>query len=411
MKVRSVSTAVVEASYDWTIVRIEADNGHVGWGEAFYAPGLSRILAELGELVVGADPRQVQPLVRRLYAATSAAGSTGGIVCNAISGLDAALWDLNARMLGVPLWQLFGGRVHERVRLYARCRAASGSASLDPVLRVRRPAWAAGARAMGRAGACLFDADAQVDPVHYEQLADQAHEAVALGFDGLKFDLDLPGLLPRHPGSRMLPPGAQDLASRIMTVIRRAVGPYVDVAYDCNWRYDLQSATRLAEVAAEHDVWWLEDPLPPENTDGLRSLASRCMVPLAGGENVTRHDAAARLLETGALSVLTPDLGKAGGYSEARRIAEAADAHGVTLAPHNIAGPIGTAFAAQVACTWPNLAALEYTAIDVPFYADLVGRPLLDQGAIEIGDRPGIGVEPDLEVVAKYAKEGEGVFC
>ncbi|GAB2845831.1 mandelate racemase/muconate lactonizing enzyme family protein [Lentzea nigeriaca] len=364
-----MSTAVAGATREWTIVRIESDDGQVGWGEACHAPGLTGVLAGLGEALIGADLRQVQPLIRRLHAETS--GSAGGIVRDAISGVDAALWDLNARLLGVPLWRLLGGRVHERVRVYARCSTGS-----------------------------------LCNQMGYEQLAAQASAAVAAGFDGLKIDLDVPGLLPRHPGSRMLPPGAEDLASRIMTAVRRAVGPYVDVAYDCNRRYDLQSAMRLTEVAVEQGVWWLEDPVAAENVDGLRSLVCRA-VPLGGGEHAVGYDTAARLLETGALSVLTPDLRRTGGYAEVRRMAEAADRFGVALAPHTGAGPIGTAFAAQVACTWPNLLALEYSGLDVRGYDDLVGRSLLQDGAIEITDRPGIGVEPDLEVVGK---DGEGFF-
>lgn len=399
MKIRSVSTAVVAATYDWTIVRVETDDGHVGWGEAAFAPGLPRVVAELGELLVDADPRQVQPLVRRLYDAAGGAGS-GGVVCNAISGLDAALWDLNARVLDVPLWRLFGGRVHERVRVYATCRFGNGSTSVD---QSRHPEWAPAGEQMTTA-----DSRARPEALAYERFADWARQAVSQGFDGLKFHLDLPGLLPTRPGSRMLPANGEDLASRVMSAVRRAVGSDVDLAYDFGGRYDVQSVIRLVDVAAEHAVWWLDDLLPPDNVTGLRGLGGP--VPLAGGGGLVRFAALSRLVDCGAVAILTPDLGKIGGYAEARRTAEAADAAGLALAPHNVAGPIGTAFAAQVACTWPNLVALEYPGVDVPFYADLVGRPLVEGGGVEITDRPGIGVEPDLDVVRKYAKEGESVF-
>src|SRR5438270_13952847 len=108
MRIEGVTTAVIEANYDWTLVRIDA-GGAVGIGEAFCTPGLTATIRELAPLLVGEDPRQVEPLVRKLRLATAHAASGGGHVHHAISGIEAALWDLTARSLGVPLHQLFGG--------------------------------------------------------------------------------------------------------------------------------------------------------------------------------------------------------------------------------------------------------------------------------------------------------------
>src|SRR5215212_8201380 len=207
MRVRSVTTAVVEANFDWTIVRVEDEDGRVGWGECFFAPGLTAIVAALGELVVGQDARQVQPIVDRLRTAASGAGSSGGIVCNALSGLDAALWDLSARTLDVPLWHLLGGRVHERVRLYADCHADTQLTSLGPLLDLRQPAWTQLAATPAAGPVVSYfdpgDADERID---LDQLTERAQTVVAAGFDAVKFDIDVPGLLPRHVGSRHLPP-------------------------------------------------------------------------------------------------------------------------------------------------------------------------------------------------------------
>ena len=140
MRIASITTAVIEANYDWTIVRVESDEGMCGWGEAFCAPGLAQTIRELASLLEGEDARQVEPLVRKLHLATAHV-SSGGTVYHAISGIEAALWDLAARSLEVPLWQLFGGRFRERVRIYADCHAGEALTSYSAILVSRRLPW------------------------------------------------------------------------------------------------------------------------------------------------------------------------------------------------------------------------------------------------------------------------------
>jgi len=150
--------------------------------------------------------------------------------------------------------------------------------------------------------------------------------------------------------------------------------------------------------------------LPPENVDGLISLSQRAGVPLGGGENLIGYRSFDPLIRSGALSVVTPDLGKVGGVREARRIADAAAERGLSIAPHNIAGPVGTAFAAQVSSTWANFLALEFHAQDVPFFDELVGTPVIQDGVIAMSDRPGIGYDVNTDAVRRWSKAGERVF-
>ncbi|HXG71248.1 mandelate racemase/muconate lactonizing enzyme family protein [Plantibacter sp. RU18] len=412
-RIRSVSTAVVAANFDWTIVRIEAESGAVGWGEAFFAPGLPEIIGEMGRLIEGDDATDVEVIGARLRAATSGAGSVGGIVHNALSAIDGALWDLNARELGVPLWRLLGGAFHRSVRVYADCHGGAGLMSLGPMLDIRPVPWldASGQVADGTVGKSLFDIDAETEPVDLDLLAERARAAVDAGFDALKFDLDVPGLVPTKRGSRTLPPGAESLAHDMADAIAEGAGPGVELSFDLHWRYDMASAVRLAAAVEHQPIMWLEDPLPPENVSGLIALSQSTRVPLGGGENLIGHRSFEPVISAGALAVVTPDLGKVGGVSEARRIAASSADRGLSIAPHNIAGPIGTAFAAQVSATWPNFLALEYHAQDVPFFADLVDVPLIEHGQIAMTDRPGIGVEPVLEVVERWAKPGTTVFA
>jgi len=406
-----VTTAVIEANFDWTIVRIETDEGVVGWGESFFAPGLTKIIEAMGNLIVGDDSANVDAIGVRLRAAASGAGSVGGIIHNALSGIDGALWDLNAKALGVPLWRMLGGKFHERVRVYADCHGGASLMSLGSMLEIRPAPWLTDETvATGIVGRSLFDPGAETDPVDLELLARRAREAVDCGYDALKFDLDLPGLVPTRPGSRTMPVGAESLARDIADAIAEGAGPDVDLAFDLHWRYDFASAFRLANAVSHLPILWLEDPLPPENIAGLIALAQSTSVPLGGGENLIGYRSFEPLIQAVSLAVVTPNLGKVGGVSEARRIAAAAADRGLAIAPHNIAGPIGTAFAAQVSSTWPNLLALEHHGLDVPFFEDLIDGPLIVAGSIEMSDRPGIGVEVDVDAVRGHAKPGEKVF-
>jgi len=410
-RIRSISTAVVAANFDWTIIRIESESGAVGWGESFFAPGLPEIIGEMGQLLSGDDAADIEVIGARLRAATSGAGSVGGIVHNALSGIDGALWDLNARELGVPLWRMLGGAFRKSVRVYADCHGGAGLMSLGPMLDIRPVPWLADDEvAEGTVGKSLFDLDAETEPVDLELLASRARAAVQKGFDALKFDLDVPGLVPVRVGSRTLPPGAESLARDMADAIVDGAGPGVELAFDLHWRYDMASAVRLANAIEHVPVMWLEDPLPPENVSGLIALSQATRVPLGGGENLIGHRSFAPVISAGALAVVTPDLGKVGGVAEARRIAADAADRGLSIAPHNIAGPIGTAFAAQVSATWPNFLALEYHAQDVPYFSELIDAPLIEHGQIAMTDRPGIGVEPVLDVVRRWAKPGTTVF-
>lgn len=411
-RICSVATAVVAANFDWTLVRIESESGAVGWGESFFAPGLPEIIREMGTLIVGDDAADIEVITARLRAATSGAGSVGGIIHNALSGIDGALWDLNARELGVPLWRLLGGAFHKSVRVYADCHGGAGLMSLGPMLDIRPVPWldARDHVADGTVGKSLFDLDAETEPVDLELLAARARAAVEAGFDALKFDLDVPGLVPTKAGSRTMPPGAESLARDMADAIVDGAGPGVELAFDLHWRYDMASAVRLASAVEHVPILRLEDPLPPENVAGLISLSQSTRVPLGGGENLIGHRSFEPVIAAGALAVVTPDLGKVGGVAEARRIAASSADRGLSIAPHNIAGPIGTAFAAHVSATWPNFLALEYHAQDVPFFDELVGAPLIRSGHIAMTDRPGIGVEPVLEVVERWAKPGTTVF-
>jgi L-alanine-DL-glutamate epimerase-like enolase superfamily enzyme len=411
MKIARITTAVLEANYDWTIVRVESAVGVSGWGEAFCAPGLTETIRELAPLLEGRDARDVEPLVRRLHLATAHV-SSGGTVYHAISGIEAALWDLAARSLGVPLWQLLGGRFRERVRIYADCHAGEALTSYSATLVSRRLPW------MGEGLDELAEAEVHWAPGDLEGVympeayAARAAEMANRGFTALKFDLDLPLLEHEDLYARTI--SAPQLARQVALARAavEAVAGRAEVAFDLHWRYAPADALRLARALEDLPVLWLEDPTPPQDLASVADIAARTTTPICTGENLYRLDGFAALMAHGGVDILAPDIQKVGGLADTRRIAALGDVHSRPLAPHNIAGPIGTLASAHVCASIPNFLALEWHAASVPFFDELLvgGRPVIVDGYVELGDGPGIGAEPDLEVARRYARPGEPFF-
>jgi gluconate/galactonate dehydratase len=409
LKITSISTAVIEANYDWTIVRVASDEGLAGFGEAFCAPALTQTIRELGTLLVGEDATQIEPLVRKLHLATAHV-SSGGTVYHAISGIEAALWDLAARSLEVPLWRLFGGRFRDRVRIYADCHAGEALTSYSSILVSRTLPWM---NAGPGAEQIEYHWDPRADDEVYtaEAYAARAREMAGRGFTALKFDLDLPLLPHEDLHARTISAAQLERQVALAEATCRAV-PEVEVAFDLHWRYAAADALRLA-VALEHlPVLWLEDPTPPQDLESIARLAARTTTPIATGENLYRLDGFAALLRHGGVDVLAPDIQKVGGLSDARRIAAYGDVHSRPVAPHNISSPIGTAASAHVCASMPNFLALEWHAASVPFFDELhtLGRPLVEDGYVAVGDAPGIGLDLDLDACRRYARPDEPFF-
>lgn len=413
MRIERITTAVIEANYDWTIVRVESDEGVCGWGEAFCAPGLAETIRELASLLEGEDARQVEPLVRRLHLATAHV-SSGGTLYHAISGIEAALWDLASRALEVPLWQLFGGRFRDRVRIYADCHAGEALTSYSAILVSRRLPWmeiTSGGH--DDAGPELHWAPADMAGVYTpEAYAARATEMADRGFTALKFDLDLPLLPDEDLYARTISAAQLERQIALAEATVAAVAGRAEVAFDLHWRYAPADALRLARALEHLPLLWLEDPTPPQDLESIARISERTTTPICTGENLYRLDGFADLIDRGGVDILAPDIQKVGGLNDTRRIAAYADVHSRPLAPHNIAGPIGTLASAHVCASIPNFLALEWHAASVPFFDELVtlDRPLIADGYVTLPDGPGIGAELDLDIARRYARPGEPFF-
>lgn len=410
MRITGVTTAVVEANFDYTYVRVHTDEGLFGTGECFPTPGGSTIVRQLGQLLIGHDPRDPLPLWRRLMTSVSGTGSStaAGIAYNAISGIEAALWDLNGKRLGEPVVRLLGGAHRREVAVYADLHGGTELHSITPLMQYRRPFWLSDSGLTEIGGFYWEEAEAEATSI--EASVARCVEAVAAGYRFVKLDLDVFSTS-REGASRGVT--ASDLARmrELALAVREAVGPDVGVAFDCHWRFDVMSALAVAEAIAPARPLWLEDPVPP-TPEAMAAVTARSPVPTATGENGYLVEGFEALLQARATHIVTPDVQKAGGMMESLRIGELAARYFAPFAPHCIASPLGLLAAAHVCAALPNHLCLEFHGTDVPFWGDLVAgdEPVIRDGSVHITDAPGIGLELDLEVVRRYSAPGEPVF-
>ncbi len=411
MKIVRLKTAVVEGNFDWTFVRLETDEGIRGLGECFFAPGLTAILHSLEPLLLGEDARDVHRLFRKLQLATSGAGSVAGIVYNAISGIEAALWDILGQWLDVPIYRLLGGKFRDQIRIYADCHGGEALESLDEVLRSRQPSWV---KRNPEHKAKDYYGEAQGEPA--SSPADYRKRALSMkaqGYTVLKFDLDVPGTEGFDPHNRCLSNGAIDHMVSLIGAVREAVGYEIDLAADCHWRYSVSDVIKVAQALEPFRLLWLEDPVPPESLEALRAVTSRVRAPIATGENLYLFEGFREMLQSHAVGIATPDLQKVGGLAVACQIAHFADTQTIPIAPHNISSPVGTLLSAHFCAAIPNFLVLEFHASDVPFWNDLVEgmpKPIIQNGTIRLPDKPGLGVTLNEKLARRYARKGEPFF-
>jgi len=414
MKITHLSTAVLESNFDWTIVKIETDEKIAGFGEAFLGPGLTAVIHEFAAILIGEDPASIDRLLRRMHASTVYASP--GLVFHAINGIETALLDLIGKKYKQPVWQILGGKYRDHVRVYADCHAGEALESITPMLLPRTPAWMGKASDEKRKSVVSlkhhgWDASTQ-DHLTPESYARRATEMVARGFRILKFDVDVPTPYETDEYNRDLSaPEIEHMAS-LVAATRAAVGQEIGLAVDCHWNYSVQAAIDLARAVEKYKLMWLEDPVPPENIRAIGVVQRNTRTPIATGENHYLRLDFERLITEGGLRILAPDVQKVGLWN-GRKLADLADLHYVNLTFHNISSPLGTMAGVHLSAAIPNVLALEWHAASVPFFDELVKNangPMIQNGKIAVPDRPGLGMELDLDVAHRYRKPGEKFF-
>jgi gluconate/galactonate dehydratase len=388
VEITDIQTTTIAGNFDWTLVRLYTDAGVTGTGEAYWGAGVSDIIHSLESVLVGESPCDIDRLHTKMLNVLSGEGSIAGAAVTAISGIEIALHDLVGRLYGVPAHQLLGGKYREEVRVYCDCHAGEHIVSAQETA----------------------NDDSSHDIYAPEAFADAAEQALQDGFDGLKFDLDASTRYEMDEHNRYLNDEAIEHKAAVVEAVTERVGDTADVAFDCHWRYAGDSAMRLAQSIEPYDVWWLEDPVPPENHAVQAEVTRSTETTIATGENVYRKHGTRRLIEEQAVDIIQPDMPKVGGMRETRKIADQADTYYMPICLHNVSSPLGTVAGAHVAATCPNFLALEFHARDVPWWGDLVEESVIQEGHITVPDEPGLGVTLDMDVVAEHMAEGETLF-
>ena len=346
-----VGTAVKK---DAVIVRVRTEDGVVGYGEAHHALAPT-VVAELvntslAPLVVGEDALAVEHVWEKLYFAQGRTHGPGWAIWKAISGIDIALWDARGKALGLPVWRLLGG-AKKRIKAYA------GGISLG----YQPP----------------------------ESLAEEALGYVERGFRAVKLRL----------GDTI----ERDVAR--VAHVRKVLGDGVDIMVDVNTKYSYQQMLQLAPRLEESNVYWIEEPFPPDALRDYALLAPRTRIPLAAGENHFLRYQARQLLESDAAQILQPDPSKAGGVTETKKIADLAAAFRRPFAPHTSMSGINMAVCISLLTVAPNALVYEADLSALNPFRDELVHPIPqvgEDGCVEAFDGPGLGVEVDESLFARY---------
>jgi 2-dehydro-3-deoxyphosphogalactonate aldolase len=385
MRIESVQTFVVgnpPPSYGgryFVFLTLTTDDGIVGVGEVYAATFDPHLVARLVEdvverHVVGADPFRVERLWRTVYASGYTARPDSTLV-GVLSGIELACWDLVGKAVEKPVYELLGGRVHERLRTYTYLYPEAGDTS-----------------------------DIYVDAA---LAAERAAAYAARGFTAVKFDPAgaYSAFDPRQPTLDALA-----RSERMAREIREAVGDRCDLLFGTHGQFTPAGAIRLARRLEPFDPLWLEEPVPPEAPEQMALVARATSIPVATGERlITKHEFA-RVLACGAAAILQPNLGRVGGLLEGKKIAGMAEAAYAQIAPHLYCGPVVGAANAHLAACSPNFLLLEGILDWGGFHAELLRTPLRwEDGYLLPPEAPGLGVELDEDVARHHPYEGDAL--
>ncbi len=376
MKIAQVDTFVVgnpPPSFGgkyFVFVKLTTDDGIVGYGEAYAATFSPHVVAaqlvDVAEMhLVGHDPFQIERFWRAAYGRGFTLRPDVSLQ-GTMSALEMACWDIVGKALGKPVYDLLGGRVHERLRSYTYLYPRDTDTT-----------------------------NVYVDP---ELAAERAAEEVARGFTAVKFDSMGPYTV---MGGHQPTLERIQLSVRFLELIREAVGTQADLLFGTHGQFTSSGAIRLARQLEPFDPLWFEEPVPPDNVPELAKVASQTSIPIAAGERLTTKAEFARVLEAKAASILQLNLARAGGLLEGKKIASIAEAFGAQIAPHLYNGPIGGAANIQLATASPNFLILEGIMDWSGFHAELLETPVRwEAGYVIPSEAPGLGVSLN-EAVAR----------
>jgi L-alanine-DL-glutamate epimerase-like enolase superfamily enzyme len=352
-----------DSSQDALIVRVSTDAGIVGWGEVDGCPHVTKAIIEaptshtlvtgLRNVLIGEHPLDIERLWRKMYQKTLYYGREGAVI-QAMAGIDLALWDIKGKALGQPIWRLLGGGFRDRLRVYA-------------------------------SNMMQFTAEAT---------ADRAKQTVDKGYTAVKF-----GWEPFGRGTLK-----QDL--QYLEAIRRAIGGQVDFMLDIGLVWDAKTTIQRCRAFAPYDLFWIEEPLPPDDLEGYGKVSAALDQRIAAGEEECTVAGMTRLMDQGKIDVVQVDLTRCG-LTQAMRIAQLAGQRGVLVINHNFTTDINTAASLHFLASIPNAIVMEYCIEPSEISRALAKRPIaVVDGYAAVPQDPGLGVEPNPAMIEKYLVKG-----
>jgi 2-dehydro-3-deoxyphosphogalactonate aldolase len=361
-------------------VKLTTDSGVTGIGEVYtatYSPHLvAKMIEEVAQRhVIGHDPFHIEMMWRNVYGRGYSLRpdlTTGGIV----SGLEMAMWDICGKETGKPVYELLGGRVHDKLRAYTYLYPPVGVDvySDDPVYN---------------------------DPA---AAAEAAVREVERGFTGVKFD---PAGRYSVFDGRQPALQAMDLSVKMVRAVREAVGTRADILFGTHGQFSASGAIRLAKQLEKYDPLWFEEPVPPDSPEEIAKVARATSIPISAGERLTTKYEFHQLLKHGAASILQPNLGRCGGLLEAKKIASMAEVYHAQIAPHLYCGPVVAAANIQLATCTPNFLILETIQGWQGFHSQVVKTSIkFENGFIIPPTEPGLGIELNEEVALAHPYTG-----
>jgi L-alanine-DL-glutamate epimerase-like enolase superfamily enzyme len=376
-------TTAASSAQDDIVVEIRTDDGITGIGETdvnpwiakacIEAPGTHNMGLGLREILIGADPLDVEDLWERLYVGSAMNGRRGAVI-NAIGALDIALHDLRGKALGKPCHELLGGAVREHVTPYASLQPETSS----------------------------FEE-------YLDSMVDWARRAVGAGFRAVKAEVTLEGPY-AHNGLRE----PWERSTEVLAGVRSAIGPDVALMVDVQYAFpDADTALGVLRDWKEFDLYFVETPLWPDDLAGYRRLSDEQPIPIAAGEWLTTRFEHLDLMKRGGVAVVQPDIGRVGGLTEAKRVAELANSFGLRVVPHLWKTGISIAAAVHLAAVSSVCDCIEFLPVELSESAlrkDLTRDAFqMTDGVIPLPTQPGLGVELERDALAAYASEAEAL--
>ena len=360
MKITAVKTYLCNAfRTNFVFVKIETDSDYYGWGEAtleYKEHTVEAAIHDLESYLIGKDPHNIEAFRHDCY--RDAYWRGGPVLMSALAGVEMALWDIKGKALNVPVYQLLGGKVRNAIPVYVN-------------------GWFSPAKTP-------------------DEFAEKAKVLREKKYPACKWD---------PFGKAWMQLGKKELQQALECIrkVAEAGGEDLQLLIEGHGRFDIPTAVKIGKALEEFDIYWFEEPIPPDDKEGLREVKERVRVPIAAGERLYNRYEYRQYFDLKCSDYIQPDVSHAGGIMEMRFLGAQAEANHIGFCPHNPSGPVANAATLQLAACTPNFIMLEMMMTDVPWRKEICDEDLtMENGAMLIPDRPGLGIDLNEKELLKH---------